>query len=188
MGLWSDWRVGRERHRRALRYLAQLTQPVDQQLLKRFVGVGISSDMAGRELAFAWRAIGLIVADRDALDDRTASDIAHILAPVIAVESRRDEGLGREWNARWRAYTAALAARGTPDSPPVRLAKVLLDGAGTTEPSGEQLQVSTEIIQQMRVTLNEALRSAFGAASLPENVKPSAMQAVGRKGELLGER
>lgn len=186
MGLWSDWRVGRARHRRASLFLAQINAPIDQEQLRLLSEAGVARDFIERELIFARRAVGLIVADRDALDDRTASEIAHGLAPVVAAETRRNESLGLEWNARWRAYTGALAVRGTADSPAMRLARVLLGGAGIAQPSGEQLQVGTEIIQQMRVTLNDALRRAFGAASMPEDIRPSAIQGrSARESELL---
>ena len=127
-------------------------------------------------MAFARRAIGLIVAERDALDDRTAADVAHQLAPVVAAEARRDAEAGRLWTERWRSYTTALAVRGNPESPAARLARVLLSGAGLMEPTADDLQQITAFVHETRGNLNEHLRAAFGAASLPEDVRPSALR------------
>ena len=108
-------------------------------------------------------AIGLIVAERDALDDRTASDVAHQLAPVISREARGAVDLGREWGERWRAYTAALAVRGSVESPATRLARVLLSGAGIAEPTAEQLVRATLFVNETRSAANVAL----GEGSVP---------------------
>jgi hypothetical protein len=58
----------------------------------------------------------------------------------------------------------------------MRLANVLLDGAGVSSPSPELLQQTTRYVQETRGALNESLRTAFGAASLPEDVRPSALR------------
>jgi hypothetical protein len=132
--------------------------------------------VARRELRFALLAIGLIVAERDALDDQTAADVSHQLQPELAAEARRDGEVGRLWPERWRAYSAALALRGSPEAPAVRLARVLLEGANVTQPSASQLEQMTRFVQDNRAALNEALRAVFGAASLPEDVRPSALK------------
>lgn len=177
MGLWADWQASRLRRQRVEVYLNHLLrepEPADRDWL---VAVAVSPPVALRELTFARRALGLIVAERDALDDRTAADVAHQLAPVVAAEARRDREQGIAWGERWRAYTATLAVRGTPESPATRLARVLLAGAGLSDPSSEVLHRATLFVQQTRASLNEHLRDAFGAASLPEHVRPSALRS-----------
>jgi len=176
MGMWAEWRAQRERSRRASRYLGQLLRTPNQVDLTWLGSVGVTVPIAVRELTFAKRAIGLIVAERDALDDRTASDVARQLDPVISREARRTVDLGREWGERWRAYTAALAVRGNVASPATRLARVLLSGAGIAEPSPEQLVRATQFVNETRGAANVALREVFGVASLPEDVRPSALQ------------
>lgn len=182
MSFLSEWRVARERRRRASVYLAAITQhvaPADIEWLAR-ICEGRDERLAARELQFARRAVGLIVAERDALDDRTASDVAHQLATVISSEGRRDSVAGRAWSERWRSYTSALAARGSTESPAARLARVMLAGSGVSSPTQEQLVRGTQYILVVRTAANEALRTAYGSASLPEDVRPSAVRTVAR--------
>ncbi|QJR34811.1 hypothetical protein [Gemmatimonas groenlandica] len=176
MGLWTEWRAQRERSRRASAYLGQLLRSPEHTDIAWLASLGVSEAVALRELTFAKRAIGLVVAERDALDDRTASDVAHQLAPVISREARATVGLGREWGERWRAYTAALAVRGNVESPATRLARVLLGGAGIHDPSTEQLVRATQFVNETRGAANVVLRDVFGVASLPEDIRPSALR------------
>jgi hypothetical protein len=177
MGLWSDWQAARARKQRVEVYLNHVVREAEASSVAWLSAACGSADVATRELVFARRAIGLIVAERDALDDQTAADVAHHLAPVVAAESRRHVEAGRLWGERWRSYTTALAVRGSLDSPAARLAKVLLDGAGIPHPTAEVLAAGTNYVQETRAALNEQLRTAFGAASLPEDVRPSALRS-----------
>ena len=177
MGLLTDWRAARERRRRAARYLDALLVPPDAADIQWLASLAPSAQVAERELVFARRAIGLIVAERDALDDRTASDVAHQLADVVAREARAEPDVGRAWVERWRTYTATLAVRGDSESPAARLARVLLGSAGVTKPTTEQLVRATQFVLAVRTRANEALRAVFGVASLPDDVRPSALRA-----------
>ncbi|MEO7362853.1 MAG: hypothetical protein ABI120_21150, partial [Gemmatimonadaceae bacterium] len=97
MSIFKEWRVARERRKQATIYLGAITQPVaaaDVEWLTRLAPNG-DGRLAERELQFARRAVGLIVAERDALDDRTASDVAHQLGGVISAEARHDAIAGR---------------------------------------------------------------------------------------------
>ncbi len=140
-------------------------------------GVVNNERVAHRELAFGRRAIALIVAEHDALDDRTASNVAHLLAAVIDREASNEPEMGRAWIERWRAYSAALAARGGGESISARLAKVLLAGAGVPHATSPEIARATQFVIGTRSRANEALRAAFGEASMPEDVRPSAMRA-----------
>ena len=175
MGLIGEWRASRERRNRAERYLFSglLTAPeaVDVDWLASLIG---DRARATEELVFARWAVSLIVAERDALDDQTAADVAHALNAVVDTETRRAGGSA--WGARWRAYSAALAVRGQPESPATRLGRVLLEGAGVAEPGAEALERAAQIIGSHRTRANESLRAVFGVASLPEDVRPSAMR------------
>lgn len=176
MGLWGEWRASRERRQRVGRYLNHLLREPDAAQLAWLATLTGDPTAAARELTFARRALGLIVAERDALDDRTAADVAHQLAPVIAAEARRDTAVGRAWAERWRSYTAALAVRGSAEAPAARLARVMLAGAGIDQPLTDQHVRATQCVLEMRATLNEQLRAAIGAASLPEDIRPSALR------------
>lgn len=176
MGIWAEWQAARARKQRVELYLTQVMRDADDSTVQWLTPIADSAAEAQRELGFARRALGLIVAERDALDDKTAADVAHQLAPLVAAESRRDPELGRLWSERSRAYTAALAARGSAETPAMRLARVMLAGAGVSNPSADVLQQGTRVIQETRAALNENLRAAFGAASLPDDIRPSALR------------
>ncbi len=177
MGMWAEWRASRDRRRRASSYLDALLGAPERLDGAWLRDMGIPNDVATRELSFAVRAVALVVAERDALDDRTASDVAHQLAPLIAREARLSQDTGREWGERWRAYTAALAVRGHPDAPTTRLARVLLQGAGLSDPEPAQVARATAFVADVRARANEALRKVFGVAALPEDIRPSALRS-----------
>lgn len=176
MGFLAEWRASRERRQLAERYLRALLAPVDAADVDWLAAACGDRAVAQRELGYARRALGLIVAERDALDDRTASDVSHALSAMIASAGGDSADSAREWGLRYRAYTAALAVRGQADSPAVRFARVLLQGAGVADPSPAALGAATEFVRQHRSNANESLRSVFGAASLPEDVRPSALR------------
>jgi hypothetical protein len=176
MGMLAEWKATRERRRRSASYLEVLLHAPDPADVTWLAGLCGDAGVARRELVLARRAVGLIVAERDALDDRTASDVAHQLAAVVDREARKTPPMGRAWVERWRAYTVALAVRGEAEAPATRLARVLLAGAGVAEPATESLAHATHLILATRTRANEALRDVFGVASLPEDVRPSAMR------------
>ena len=71
MGLLGDWQADRERRRRAAAFVRTLHQepdPSDVAWLARFITAG-DSDHAAWELRYARRALGFLVAQRDAPDD-----------------------------------------------------------------------------------------------------------------------
>ena len=176
MTWWGEWRLARARKRRARAYLQVMLgapDPIDSDWMS---GIARDHGVSQRELAFARRAVALIVAEHDALDDRTASNVAHLLAAVIDREANNGPEMGRAWIERWRAYSAALAARGGGESISARLAKVLLAGAGIESPTSAQIARATQFIIGTRSRANEALRAAFGEASMPEDVRPSAIR------------
>ncbi len=177
MSLLGEWRAARERRLRAATYLQTLLPAADAADLQWLAGLAGNPDAAQRELAFARRALALIAAERDALDDRTASDVARELLAVTESESRRDPQAAALWVVRWRGYTEALAVRGVTETPPTRLARVLLSGVGVEAPSVEQLARAAQCIQSVRARANEALRAVFGVASLPDDVRPSAIRS-----------
>jgi hypothetical protein len=176
MGLWAEWQAARDRRRRVESYVGRMLREPDPATLSALEALA-GAAVAHRELRFALLALGLIVAERDALDDQTAADVSHQLAPLLAADARRDPEVGKLWLERWRAYTAALALRGSPEVPATRLARVLLAGAGVTAPTAAQLALLTSFVQENRGALNEALRAVFGAASLPDDIRPSALKS-----------
>lgn len=177
MRLLSEWKASRERRHRAETYVAgRITLPdtADIEWLGQLTG---NTELATRELMYARRAIGLFVAERDALDDQTASDVAHALTAALETRDTRPIGTQSEWASRWREYVDTLASRGNSEGPAVRMAKVLLKGAGVPEANEATLARAAAFISADRASANEALRAVFGVATLPEDVRPSSLRS-----------
>lgn len=177
MGLIANWKAARERRRLADAFLQRLLVPIEPRVVEWLASACGDVSVAQRELTFARRAIGLTAAGRDALDDRTASDVARAMAPLLETEARQSARDASEWADRWQAYRSALAARGVPDSPTVRFARIMLSGVGIGQPAPSTLTQAADVLQSMRGLANEALRASFGAASLPEDIRPSALRS-----------
>jgi hypothetical protein len=175
MGLFAEWRESRDRQRRAASYLEAVARAGQAAQGDWLIAMGVPPETAVHEITLAVRAIGLIVAQRDALDDRTAADVAHQLAPLLEREAQQPSAQGAAWGERWRAYTAALAVRGNAEVPAARLAKVLLHGAGLVDAGPEQLARATAFVADVRSRANEALRDLFGVVDLPDDIRPSAL-------------
>ena len=83
---FGRWRDDRDLQRKADTYVASLMREpaeADVEWLARTATRG-DADHARWELRYARRALGLIVAQRDALDDKTGSDVARTLAVAMA--------------------------------------------------------------------------------------------------------
>src|SRR5687767_8196831 len=74
-------REGRGRDDRARRYVAAITAEPATDLVVALAAIADhDADHARWELRYARRAVGLLVSERDALDDRTSSEVAAALA------------------------------------------------------------------------------------------------------------
>jgi len=176
MGMLASLQEKRRRQGLAERYVAALLRPAaaaDVTWLS--TAGGGSAERCTRELAFAQRAIGLIAAERDALDDQTAADVSHALDAVVSREARERRGEVAEWSAHWRDYADALAARGRAEPPLGRIARVLLRRVGVAEPESEQLARGVLLVTAFRHAANDVLREVYGSATLPEDRPPSAV-------------
>ena len=192
MPFFARWRAERDLRRRSLAYINSLLEEpsdADAQWLAEKATRG-DVDHARWELRYAKRAVGLIVAQRDALDDRTGSSVGRALTdaferdPNIATD--RLAVARHQFNARLGAYRDILtsrppATRTASVRPPggqqqVRLGQILLAFAGgPVGPTAREVPRAGEIVTSYIDAAHEALRNAFGAASLPEDVTPSAL-------------
>ena len=137
------------------------------------------ADHARWELRYLRRALGVLVAQRDALDDRTHSHVLRALLQRMArdphVDAELRELAERQFNARLSAYRDAVTARGH-GSVPLRLAQNLLAfSGGPIRGADPVVQEGAALVVTYRLAANEALRAAFGTAELPEDVAPSAI-------------
>jgi len=178
------WRSERERQRRAATVVTVLRrepEPADVTWLAEAAGDG-DEDHARWELRYARAAMGLLVAQRDALDDRTAAEIAAAFSAAMQSDTRiaedRRDLAERQFNERLLGYREALAVRGGPISPADAAGRCLLafasDGVRT---AGPPLAYAIELLERFADEAGESLRAAYGAARLPEDVPPSVLRS-----------
>jgi hypothetical protein len=180
MALFKQWRAARQLQRKADQFVAAVViEPSadDVTWLARAATRG-DEDHARWELRYARRAIGLLVAQRDALDDRTGSLVARALSEAFERDERIDRDrrdlAERQFNARLSAYRDALGAR-VPDSA-IRLGQTLLAfSGGSFREIDANVRRAGDVLSVYEKESNETLRAVFGTAALPEHIPPSAM-------------
>jgi hypothetical protein len=184
MALFERWRAARQLQRRANEYVAQLVSEPDAGDVAWLAGAATrgDEDHARWELRYARRAIGLLVAQRDALDDRTGSVVARALTAAFERDERIDRDrrdlAERQFNQRLSAYRDAISAR-VPDTG-IRLGQTLLAFAGGSfRDVDANVRRAGELLDRCAKDANESLRAVFGAATLPEHVPPSALAGGG---------
>lgn len=177
MSIWDRWRADRRHQARAAAYVRTLAAEPDASDVAWLAEREPSGDAdhARWELRYAKRAVGMLSARRDALDDRTGSLVssAHALAlaadPIVAVALR--ELVTRQMNARLALYDAALDdRRTTPDA----LGATLLELVGSSAPTPTDVTRATSIVARYLADANRSLRAIYGEADLPDDVVPSA--------------
>lgn len=143
------------------------------------------ADHARWELRYLRRALGILVAQRDALDDRTPSVVLRALMERMDRDRNVDADLRelaeRQFNARLSAYRDAFTSRGH-GSPALRVAQNMLAFAGGPIRSGDPVVLhGAQVVEVTLEGANAQLRDAFGTPDLPEDVRPSeAAVAAGR--------
>ncbi len=182
--LTRAWRVDRDRRRRAAGYLIALRREPESADVRWLTDAAADGDAdhAQWELRYARLALGVLTAQRDALDDQTGSDVVAALDGSWNEDARIAEGMhalvASQFNDRLGAYREALAARGGAVGASERLGRVLLafasDGARS---AGAPLPRAIALLSQYLGDASEALRANYGAAKLPEHLPPSEMAA-----------
>ena len=174
------WRTERELQRKALQFVGHIeAEPAAEDVAWLANGATRGDeDHARWELRYARAALGLLVAQRDALDDRTASVVGHALSARFEADDRIDrdrrELAERQFNARLSAYRDAFASRGG-NARSVLGQTLLAFAGGAFRNADEQVSRAAGILAGYERDANEALRSVFGAAALPEDVAPSSL-------------
>jgi len=185
MSVLARWRAERDLQRKAAAYVELLFRdpdPADVEWLAAAATHG-DTDHATWELRYARRAIGLITAQRDALDDRTASIVARVIAEALArdqnIASAMAETAERQFNARLSAYRDGLAAKaGAPTQ--IRMGQTLFAfSGGSFKKQDANIERAGDLLARYLAEANEALRASFGTAVLPDNVPPSAAREAG---------
>jgi hypothetical protein len=172
--VFGGWRAERGREARARHYVAAIMSEPDPDAVRSLAAAGDGDeDHARWELRYARRAIGLIVAERDALNDLTGSDVAAALDVAHRGDARiapdRRAVSERQLNERLREYRAALADRTGHTNTAQRLGRVLVKFANASA----GIPLGTELASAIIGEANQVLRDTYGEASLPDDVKPS---------------
>ncbi len=183
----AAWRASRERERRAKQVAEGLGREPDSADVAWLAEAAANGDEdhARWELRYARGAIGLLTAQRDALDDRTAAELAQAIATMLErdpriAEDRRDLA-AQQFNERLLAYREAFLLRNGPITSADALGRCLLafasDGART---AGAPLAYAIELLEKYATEAAALLTRAYGEARLPEDVPPSVLR--GRDG------
>ena len=179
MRLFRSFRDNRALLRRSSVYAAALMQdpsPSDVDWLSADATRG-DVDHAQWELRYLKRALGILVAQRDALDDRTPSEVLRALLHRMEKDANIDAELHdlaeRQFNARLSAYRDAFTSRGH-GSAVVRVAQNLLAFSGGPIRSDDPaVKRGAEVVSDYLANANAALQAAFGKVELPDDVVPS---------------
>ena len=179
MRLFRSFRDDRALQRGSTAYAAALmTEPsaADVDWLSRDATRG-DTDHAAWELRYLRRALGILVAQRDALDDRTPSEVLRALAVGMERDPNVDGGLRelaeRQFNARLSAYRDAFTSRGH-GTPATRVAQNLLAFAGGPIRADDPVVVrGTALVAEYLGAASERLRASFGTVELPDDLPPS---------------
>jgi hypothetical protein len=179
MRLFRSFRDDRALQRGSASYVAALlAEPTPDEVawLSASATRG-DTDHAVWELRYLRRALGILVAQRDALDDRTPSEVLRTLSARMERDKNVDEELRelaeRQFNARLSAYRDAFTSRGH-GTPATRVAQNLLAFAGGPIRADDPIVVrGAALVGAYLASAGDALRASFGTAELPEDVPPS---------------
>jgi hypothetical protein len=134
-------------------------------------------DHARWELRYLRRAAGILVAQRDALEDRTHSDVLRALMqrmdrdPNVDAELR--ELAHRQFNARLSAYRDAFTSRGH-GTPAMRIAQNFLAFSGGPIRGDDPIvQRGAHIVGELLEACNGHLRTSFASATEQESTVAS---------------
>jgi hypothetical protein len=170
----GEWRASRALGARADAFVHALMREPDDADVRWLAeqGTGGDLDHARWELRYARRTLGLLTAQRDALDDRTGSVVARALAAALARDPAIAPGklrvAERQLNDRLAAYGDALANREGAGSG-WHLGRALLRFAGRREGAPPDIvAAASEVMTRYLAEANDELRERFGAASTPE--------------------
>lgn len=161
------WRAARVRTQRAERFADTLMVAPPRALVSQLADLTDGDvDHAAWEWRYARRALGIIVAERDAQDDRTASEIVAAFSARQALDAdvaadRRAIAL-RQFNDRLAAYRGAVANRVSADPLSVRLGFVLLRFQPPATPTPAAAAALGLALEALMAELNGALAAIYG--------------------------
>jgi len=181
LGLFTRWRSEWRQRRQAAAYVGALrAEPSDDDVEWLAVeGTHGDSDRARWELRYARATLGLLAAERDALDDMTPSLVAREIAAAMHADPRVAAQMVKlaeqQFNERLIAYRHAFTDRTATSGVTERLGDMFLRLADAPLPNGATRARASAVVAKYLDEANTALRENFGAAVLPPDVQPSLM-------------
>lgn len=179
MSRWTAQQLEREWERRASSFVSTLMSEPEPDAVDRLAALGDrDADHARWELRYLRRAIGLLIAGRDALDDRTASMVGQALAKAVEHDPSAAPAMralsATHFNTRLRTYRDLMGQRGASRTPVDRIGAALVGYAGGQGGSDHGPWPGSWVATELD-RCNEALRHEFGTVELPDDVAPSAL-------------
>jgi hypothetical protein len=179
--LFRSFRDDRALLRRSAAYAAALMQEpsvADVDWLATDATRG-DIDHAQWELRYLRRSLGILVAQRDALNDRAASEalraLLHRMQKDRNVDSELIDLAERQFNARMSAYRDAFTSRGQGASATRVAQNLLAFSGGPIRADDPAVRRGADLVSEYLAAANAALRESFGVAQLPEDVVPSSI-------------
>lgn len=170
---WLDglkWGWGtRESRRGTAGYVEDIMREPATQAVDWLAAAATSgdADRAIWELRYLRRALGLLIAERDALDDRTASAVARSLTQAMQADRNVAAPMvrlaERQFNERLAAYREMMHLRGSQESTTRRVGRALLLLSGSVRMGGQELAGAESIVSQLSDELGNALSKHYGA-------------------------
>ena len=181
LGMFTRWLGEWRQKRQAVGYVGALrAEPADDDVdWLAAEGTHGDRDRARWELRYARSALGLLAAERDALDDMTPSLVAREIAAAMHADPRVAAQMVKlaeqQFNERLSAYRHAMTDRTATSGVTERLGVMFLRLADAPPPNAETRARATALVARCLDEANVALREHFGAAILPPDVKPSVL-------------
>lgn len=171
-------KAAEQRRRAAVAYVADASSEPDESDVAWLANASGDGDIdkARWELRYARRAFALLVAERDALDDHTGSLVAREMRQALQMDRSVAAGMvgiaERQLNQRLAYFRTSFSERSGNEPTAARLARVFLDRLGVRDVSGNAERAAA-IVKRYIEASQDALRSAFGVAAVPEDQPPS---------------
>lgn len=180
MSFWSRLSQRRALRRKARNFVRTLhAEPSESDVAwLAAIDPGGDEDHAAWELRYARLALGVLAAERDALDDRVPAAISHAVTESLSSDRRIAAAMlplaERQFGSRLATYRDAVARRHAGDPLDQRLGRTLLEFASHAEvPDQGTVDRAGQIAQKYMRSASTNLLDVFGRASLPEDVRPS---------------
>lgn len=177
--LFDEWRSEWRLKKGLAAYVSALMSDPDEHDVAwlAVAACGGDLDRAAWELRYARRALGLVVSQRDALDDRTSSLVARDLAAALQADRNVAPAMlkvaERQFNDRLTAYRDVLTSRTSGEGTGIRLGRTLLQIAGNAGASDDMIARAGDLLARYVGEANEALRHAFGAPTISAEAPPA---------------